>query len=113
MAALASSVAVVATVRNPSLLNLALRRPGVLDAVLDVPPLDGEARSAILRAILERYECEQALDMDACTARIEGCRPGDIEVLVSRAVHHALVRCEEDVSQGVTLLVDTLHQSEE
>jgi len=119
-------VGVVVTARDPTSLSTTLRRAGVVDGVVEIPPLDAKGRADILKALLHSYSppppppCSSSsntvhngskgtttttpppppppprvvlpIDVEEVVVRMEGCRPGDMEMIASRALHAAVSR---------------------
>lgn len=99
-AAVAGAVAVVVIARGSGEVHASLRRPGGIEALVEVPPLDTKGRVAVLRALLRKHLGweEQGepgggqVDLVALSARLEGCTPTDLELLVARILHASAAR---------------------
>jgi len=110
-AAVSAAVAVVVTAKDPTLLHASLRRPGGLEALVEIPPLDAKAREAILNVLLATHSSNHSLpsslpssssssssppssgiDLAILAARLEGCTLSDLELLTTRALHAAVNR---------------------
>lgn len=130
-AAVSSAVALVATVRGPSLLHASLRRPGGVEALVEIPPLDAKAREAILAALLAQHSSNHSfpsspslgpsappsparpspdrplsvvpgVDVAELAARLEGCTSLDLEVLVTRILHAAVGRSLRELGDSAS-----------
>lgn len=94
-AAVSSAVGVVVTAKDPSMLSACLRQAGVIDSLLEIPPLDAKSRASIFMRLLREYSPTPPsfeIDVHSIVAKMEGCRPGDIETVISRALHAAVSR---------------------
>ena len=94
-AAVNGAVALVATAKDPNNLHATLRRSGGLEMMVEVPPLDAKAREAVLAALLAWHSSTSSssfLDLATFAARLEGCTPSDLELLMTRALHEAVGR---------------------
>ena len=82
-------VLVLAATNAPWHLDPALRRPGLFDRILFVPPPDTEARSDILRLICRNKPLDR-IDYDQVSRQTEGYSGADLRALVDVAVEKKL-----------------------
>ena len=86
-------VVVVATAHAAAACPPALRRPGRLDAEVEVLPPSGAGRAAALRCALARSRASPLLDAPALAAALHGFTGADCCALVAAAAMGALRRC--------------------
>jgi transitional endoplasmic reticulum ATPase len=83
-------VFVVAATNRPELVDPALLRPGRLDRLVHVPPPDGVARGAILRAVTKRMPLADDVALDDLGAACERYSAADLEALAREAAMNAM-----------------------
>ena len=80
---------ILAATNAPWHVDPAFRRPGRFDKVQFVPPPDGPARAAILRAHL-KDKPQEGVDVDKVAAKTEGFSGADLKAVVDGAVEAKL-----------------------
>lgn len=83
-------VYVVAATNRPDLVDPALIRPGRLERLVYVPPPDGAARVAILRAVARRMPLGPEIDLDSIGEACEGYSAADLDALAREAAMTAM-----------------------
>jgi transitional endoplasmic reticulum ATPase len=83
-------VVVVGATNRPELIDPALLRPGRLERLVYVPPPDGEARTAILRASSKRVPLSSDVDLSALGADLDGYSSADCAALIREAALTAM-----------------------
>jgi len=91
-------VLVIATTNRPQSLDPALTRPGRLDLVLEIPPLDLEGRIEALRVHTRDVSLADDVDFRDLAARAVGYSGADLRHVVKEA---ALAALREDMSASV------------
>ncbi|MFI5895346.1 AAA family ATPase [Actinoplanes sp. NPDC051513] len=84
------NVVVVGATNRPDLIDPALLRPGRLERLIYVPPPDGEARAAILRASSKQVPLDKSVDLDALGADLEGFSAADCAALIRESALAAM-----------------------
>ncbi|GGQ42719.1 AAA family ATPase [Couchioplanes azureus] len=84
------NVVVIGATNRPDLIDPALLRPGRLERLVFVPPPDGEARAAILRASSRSVPLDDAVDLDALGAELAGFSAADCAALIREAALAAM-----------------------
>ncbi|WP_433722698.1 AAA family ATPase [Actinoplanes sp. CA-051413] len=84
------NVVVIGATNRPDLIDPALLRPGRLERLVFVPPPDGEARAAILRASAKSVPLDGAVDLDELGAELEGFSAADCAALIREAALSAM-----------------------
>ncbi|WP_199510304.1 AAA family ATPase [Nucisporomicrobium flavum] len=84
------NVVVIGATNRPDLIDPALLRPGRLERLVFVPPPDGEARAAILRASSKSVPLDEAVDFDALGADLDGFSAADCAALIREAALTAM-----------------------
>ncbi|MEV8507249.1 AAA family ATPase [Actinoplanes sp. NPDC051475] len=84
------NVVVIGATNRPDLIDPALLRPGRLERLVFVPPPDAEARVAILRASSKSVPLDEAVDLDALGAELEGFSAADCAALIREAALAAM-----------------------
>ncbi|GAA3931258.1 AAA family ATPase [Actinoplanes auranticolor] len=84
------NVVVIGATNRPDLIDPALLRPGRLERLVFVPPPDGEARAAILRASAKSVPLDSAVDLDELGAELEGFSAADCAALIREAALSAM-----------------------
>lgn len=84
------NVVVIGATNRPDLIDPALLRPGRLERLVFVPPPDAEARVAILRASSKSVPLDEAVDLDALGADLEGFSAADCAALIREAALAAM-----------------------
>jgi transitional endoplasmic reticulum ATPase len=84
------NVVVIGATNRPDLIDPALLRPGRLERLVFVPPPDGEARAAILRASAKSVPLDAAVDLDELGAELEGFSAADCAALIREAALSAM-----------------------
>ena len=93
-------VFVIGATNRPELVDAALLRPGRLERLVYVPPPDGEARAAILKAVTRKMPLAKGIDLDALAKKTDGYSAADLEALAREA---AMTAMREDMkSPAVT-----------
>lgn len=85
-------VLVVATTNRPKSLDPALTRPGRLDLVLEIPPLDHAGRLAALRVHTRDVHLHDDVDLDDLARRAGGYTGAELRRVVDEAAFAALRR---------------------
>ncbi|MEU7903196.1 AAA family ATPase [Actinoplanes sp. NPDC049118] len=84
------NVVVIGATNRPDLIDPALLRPGRLERLVFVPPPDGAARAAILRASARSVPLDGAVDLDELGASLEGYSAADCAALIREAALAAM-----------------------
>ena len=84
------NVVVVGATNRPDLIDPALLRPGRLERMVYVPPPDGEARAAILRASAKTVPLDDAVDLTKLGAELVGFSAADCAALIREAALAAM-----------------------
>jgi transitional endoplasmic reticulum ATPase len=84
------NVVVIGATNRPDLIDPALLRPGRLERLVFVPPPDGDARAAILRASAKSVPLDSAVDLDELGAELEGFSAADCAALIREAALSAM-----------------------
>ncbi|WP_444978711.1 AAA family ATPase [Actinoplanes palleronii] len=84
------NVVVIGATNRPDLIDPALLRPGRLERMVYVPPPDGPARAAILRASSRAVPLDTSVDLDALGAELEGFSAADCSALIREAALAAM-----------------------
>ncbi|AGZ46439.1 AAA family ATPase [Actinoplanes friuliensis] len=100
------NVVVIGATNRPDLIDPALLRPGRLERLVFVPPPDGEARAAILRASAKSVPLDIAVDLDELGASLDGFSAADCAALIREAALSAM-RESLDASTVTAAHVDT------
>lgn len=104
-----ATVVVLAITTNPSLLDPALRRPGRLDAEVEVPlPDEPATRAEILRFQLDSLGGRATVTEDKwlSLARLaKGFTGADCKLAVKEALRNAVLQCESFISASDTIEV--------
>jgi transitional endoplasmic reticulum ATPase len=83
-------VIVVGATNRPELIDPALLRPGRLERIIYVPPPDGEARAAILRASSRNTPLSEDVDLDEVATTLDGYSAADCAALIREAALTAM-----------------------
>ncbi|MEU8237231.1 AAA family ATPase [Actinoplanes missouriensis] len=84
------NVVVIGATNRPDLIDPALLRPGRLERLVYVPPPDGEARAAILRASARAVPLDTSVDLDELGAELEGFSAADCAALIRESALAAM-----------------------
>ncbi|GIF09483.1 AAA family ATPase [Actinoplanes siamensis] len=84
------NVVVIGATNRPDLIDPALLRPGRLERLVYVPPPDGPARAAILRASARSVPLDESVDLDALGADLEGFSAADCAALIRESALAAM-----------------------
>ncbi len=84
------NVVVIGATNRPDLIDPALLRPGRLERLVYVPPPDGEARAAILRASSKSVPLDKAVDLAQLGADLEGFSAADCAALIRESALAAM-----------------------
>ncbi|BCJ53727.1 ATPase [Actinoplanes sp. NBRC 14428] len=84
------NVVVIGATNRPDLIDPALLRSGRLERLVFVPPPDADARAAILRASSKSVPLDDAVDLDALGAELEGFSAADCAALIREAALAAM-----------------------
>ncbi|WP_433298666.1 AAA family ATPase [Actinoplanes sp. CA-030573] len=84
------NVVVIGATNRPDLIDPALLRPGRLERLVYVPPPDGAARAAILRASSKQVPLDESVDLDALGADLDGFSAADCAALIREAALAAM-----------------------
>ncbi|GAA4932784.1 AAA family ATPase [Actinoplanes utahensis] len=84
------NVVVIGATNRPDLIDPALLRPGRLERLVFVPPPDAEARTAILRASSKSVPLDDAVDLAALGAELEGFSAADCAALIRESALAAM-----------------------
>ncbi|BAL92933.1 putative microtubule-severing ATPase [Actinoplanes missouriensis 431] len=84
------NVVVIGATNRPDLIDPALLRPGRLERLVYVPPPDGEARAAILRASARAVPLDASVDLDELGAELEGFSAADCAALIRESALAAM-----------------------
>ncbi|MFF5295533.1 AAA family ATPase [Paractinoplanes globisporus] len=84
------NVVVVGATNRPDLIDPALLRPGRLERLVYVPPPDGPARAAILRASSKQVPLDESVDLDALGAELDGFSAADCAALIRESALSAM-----------------------
>ncbi|HEX6344097.1 AAA family ATPase [Umezawaea sp.] len=91
-------VIVLGATNRPELVDPALLRPGRLERMVYVPPPDGEARGAILRATSRNTPLADDVDLDELAESLDGYSAADCAALIREA---ALTAMRESLEAAV------------
>jgi transitional endoplasmic reticulum ATPase len=81
---------VIGATNRPDLIDPALLRPGRLERLVYVPPPDGEARAAILRASSKQVPLDESVDLDALGQQLDGYSAADCAALIRESALAAM-----------------------
>jgi transitional endoplasmic reticulum ATPase len=84
------NVVVIGATNRPDLIDPALLRPGRLERLVYVPPPDGEARTAILRACSRNVPLEKSVDLAELGIELDGFSAADCAALIREAALAAM-----------------------
>src|SRR3954467_3570885 len=84
------NVVVIGATNRPDLIDPALLRPGRLERLVYVPPPDGSARAAILRASSKAVPLDESVDLDALGADLDGFSAADCAALIRESALAAM-----------------------
>ncbi|BCJ43196.1 ATPase [Actinoplanes ianthinogenes] len=84
------NVVVIGATNRPDLIDPALLRPGRLERLIYVPPPDGPARAAILRASARAVPLDSSVDLDVLGAELEGFSAADCAALIRESALAAM-----------------------
>ena len=84
------NVVVIGATNRPDLIDPALLRPGRLERLVYVPPPDGEARAAILRAASKSVPLDESVDLDALGSELDGYSAADCAALIRESALAAM-----------------------
>ncbi|MBM2617293.1 AAA family ATPase [Actinoplanes sp. LDG1-06] len=84
------NVVVIGATNRPDLIDPALLRPGRLERLVYVPPPDAEARAAILAASSKSVPLDEAVDLTALGAELEGFSAADCAALIRESALAAM-----------------------
>ena len=84
------NVVVIGATNRPDLIDPALLRPGRLERLIYVPPPDGPARAAILRASSKQVPLDPSVDLDALGADLDGFSAADCAALIRESALAAM-----------------------
>lgn len=84
------NVVVIGATNRPDLIDPAMLRPGRLERLVYVPPPDAEARTAILRASSKAVPLDEAVDLVALGAELEGFSAADCSALIRESALAAM-----------------------
>ncbi|MDI6103871.1 AAA family ATPase [Actinoplanes sp. NEAU-A12] len=84
------NVVVIGATNRPDLIDPALLRPGRLERLVFVPPPDGQARTAILRASSKAVPLDPAVDLDELGASLDGFSAADCAALIRESALAAM-----------------------
>ncbi|GIE90421.1 AAA family ATPase [Actinoplanes regularis] len=103
------NVVVIGATNRPDLIDPALLRPGRLERLIYVPPPDGPARTAILRASSRAVPLDDAIDLDVLGAELEGFSAADCAALIRESALAAM-RDSLDASTVTAANVDAARE---
>jgi len=89
-AALVTMDTVIGATNRPDLIDPALLRPGRLERLVYVPPPDGEARTAILRASAKAVPLDESVDLAKLGADLAGFSAADCAALIRESALAAM-----------------------
>ncbi|MET0424652.1 MAG: AAA family ATPase [Actinoplanes sp.] len=84
------NVVVIGATNRPDLIDPALLRPGRLERLVYVPPPDGEARTAILKAAAKTVPLDESVDLAELGLELEGFSAADCAALIREAALAAM-----------------------
>lgn len=84
------NVVVIGATNRPDLIDPALLRPGRLERLIYVPPPDGAARAAILRASSRAVPLDESVDLDGLGEELDGFSAADCAALIREAALSAM-----------------------
>jgi len=84
------NVVVIGATNRPDLIDSALLRPGRLERLVYVPPPDGEARTAILKASSRSVPLDDTVDLAALAADLDGFSAADCSALIRESALAAM-----------------------
>jgi len=84
------NVVVIGATNRPDLIDPALLRPGRLERLVYVPPPDGEARTAILKASSKSVPLDETVDLSVLGTELEGFSAADCAALIRESALAAM-----------------------
>jgi len=84
------NVVVIGATNRPDLIDPALLRPGRLERLVYVPPPDADARTAILKASSKSVPLDDAVDLSALGADLDGFSAADCAALIRESALAAM-----------------------
>jgi transitional endoplasmic reticulum ATPase len=84
------NVVVIGATNRPDLIDPALLRPGRLERLVYVPPPDGDARTAILRAAAKAVPLDPTVDLAELGASLDGFSAADCAALIRESALAAM-----------------------
>jgi transitional endoplasmic reticulum ATPase len=103
------NVVVIGATNRPDLIDPALLRPGRLERLVYVPPPDGAARAAILRASSKQMPLDPSVDLDALGADLDGFSAADCAALIRESALAAM----RDSLEATTVTADNVATARE
>lgn len=83
---------VILTTNHPDQIHRGMMRPGRLDAIIHIGPLDRDGCERLIRAQMDHGMLEDSINWDAVADACEGYMPAFVKEAADRAIRHALVR---------------------
>ena len=84
------NVVVIGATNRPDLIDPALLRPGRLERLIYVPPPDGDARTAILKASSRSVPLDETVDLSTLGTELEGFSAADCAALIRESALAAM-----------------------
>ncbi|MEV6842578.1 AAA family ATPase [Actinoplanes sp. NPDC051411] len=98
------NVVVIGATNRPDLIDPALLRPGRLERLVYVPPPDGDARTAILRAAAKAVPLDPKVDLAELGASLDGFSAADCAALIRESALAAM----RDSLEATTVTADNV-----
>lgn len=102
MGAKAAEVALVLTTNRPENIHRGLLRPGRLDAMIEIGPLDAQGVQAMLRGLLDPVDLAE-IDTEAIAAAMDGWLPAFCREAIGRAQRYRIAHDSDKLTTSALL----------